>query len=115
MEKDDAAVINELYEYIQEASITTIADIKNLAKAKAKMPESLETFMDALCVFANALYALFTAGCPLFLQMKDIVRSLKKYTQRARAQMSKKTRASIMWIVTLQTRHFLRGEVTLLA
>ena len=91
MEEDDIAIINKLYEYIQEASMITTTDIKNLAKVTAKVPGSTEKFMDTLRVFANALYALFTAGCPLFLQMKEIMRAPKKYNQRARSQMAKKT------------------------
>ena len=102
MEEGDVAIINELYEYIQEALMIKTIDIKNLAKATAKVTGSTEKFMDTLQVFANALYAIFTAGCPLFLQKIEIICTLKKYNQQARSQMVKKTQASIMWIITLQ-------------
>ena len=101
VEEDDTAVLNELYGYIQEALMIKTIDIKNLAKITAKVPGSTTKFMDTLRVFVNVLYTLFTSGYPLFLQMKEIVQALKNYNQRVRSQMAKKTRASIMWIITL--------------
>ena len=57
--------------------------------------------------FGNLLFALFTSRCPLFLEVKSIIKALYLYSDNALKAMCSKTRGSIMWILTLQTRHFL--------
>ena len=71
--------------------------------------------MDQLKVFANLLYALFTASCPPFLELKMIIRSLMEYKPAARALIKMKQRTPITWIITLQTKHLFRGESNKLA
>ena len=53
--------------------------VKKLSKLKSKFPNSMEIFIEQIKVFANLLYALFTAYCPLFLKLKTIIRSLVEY------------------------------------
>ena len=60
--------------------------------------------------FGNLLFALFTSRCPLFLEVKSIIKALYLYSDNALKAMCSKTRGSIMWILTLQTRHFFRGN-----
>ena len=58
---------------------------------------------------------MFSTTCPLFLQLKEIIKSLMEYKPSARLLISSKQRASMAWIITLQTKHFFRGESDLLA
>ena len=71
--------------------------------------------MDQLKVFANLLYAIFTAYFPLFLKLKTIIRSPMDYKPAARALIKSQQRAVIAWIITLQTKYFFRGESNQLA
>ena len=75
----------------------------------------MERFMEQLKVFENLLYALLTASCPPFLELKAIIRSLIYYIPAARAPIKRKQRASIAWIITHQTTNFFRGETNQLA
>ena len=72
-------------------------------------------FLLVLNTFANLLYALFGAGCPLFLQLRMVIKALYAFKRAAMNSMSAHTKASILWIILLQTRHFVAGESTLLA
>ena len=89
--------------------------IKKLSKLTSNLPKSMESFMEKLKVFANLLYALFTASCPLFLELKTIIRSLMEYKPAARELTKRKKRAAITWTITLQTKYFFRGESNQLA
>ena len=75
----------------------------------------MESFMDQLKVFENLCYALFTESCPLFLKLKTIIRSLLEYKPTAQALIKNQQRAAIAWIITLQTKHYFRGESNQLA
>ena len=89
--------------------------MKQLTKFTAKLPDTTETFLEQVKVFANILSALFTNACPLFIHIKEIIKTLMEYKPTAHDLISKKQRASIAWIVTLQTKHFFRGEQDALA
>ena len=91
------------------------ADISKLAKMTATVLETAADFILNLRVFANLLYALFTSTCPLFKQLKDLIKALATYNPKALKQMTKKTRGSILWIITLQTRRFFRGEISIMS
>ena len=112
---DDVATINELFDQLTQATMVMPADISKLAKMTATVPETAADFILNLRVFANLLYALFTSTCPLFKQLKDLIKALATYNPKALKQMTKKTRGSILWIITLQTRHFFRGEISIMA
>ena len=71
--------------------------------------------MEQLKVFANLLYALFTASCPLFLKLKTIIHSPMEYKPAVRVLIKRHQRAAIAWIVTLQKKHFFCGESNQLA
>ena len=77
--------INEINEYIPSASFTSPEDIKKLSKLTSKLPKSMEIFTEQLKVFTNLLCAILTASCPLFLELKAIIRSLMEYKPAAQA------------------------------
>ena len=101
LDEDKILSINELHECITRAYLTSPEDIKKLLKLTSKLPNSMKSFMEQLKVFANLLYALFTASCPLFLELKTIIRSLMDYKPAAQALTKGQQRAAIAWIITL--------------
>mmetsp|Transcript_38073 Transcript_38073/g.88584 ORF Transcript_38073/g.88584 Transcript_38073/m.88584 type:complete len:153 (-) Transcript_38073:1512-1970(-) len=64
--------------------------------------------------FTNLLYTIFLDTCPLFKAMVEIVRALKDYSCKACKRMLLVTQGLILWILLLQARQFLLGEVNLL-
>ena len=100
--------INKLHKYITSASLTLPEDIKKLSKLTSKLPNSMEIFMEQLKVFANLLYALFTASFPLFLELKTIIHSLMEYNPAAQATIKRQQRAAITCIITIQKKHLFR-------
>ena len=64
--------------------------------------------------FKNLLYEVFTETCPLFKAMLEVIRALKEYLLEARKRMTFSTKGSICWILSLQSRQFVIGEVNLL-
>ena len=85
-------------------------DTKDLSNLTSKPPNSMESFMEQLKVFANLLYAIFTASFPLLLELKAIIRSLTEYKPTARALIKRHQMADIAWIIILQTKHFFCRE-----
>ena len=76
LDEDEISSINELHEYISYASLTLPEDIKNLSKITPNIPNSMESFMEQLKVFANLIYALFAAYFPLFIKLKSVIQSI---------------------------------------
>ena len=75
---------------------TSPEDIRNLLKLTSNLPNSMESFMEHLKVFANLLYALFTSSFSLFLELKKIIRVLMEYKPAARALIKSQRRAAIV-------------------
>ena len=90
-------------------------DIKKLSNITSKLPNFMESFMEQIKVFAKFLCEFFTASCPLFLELKAIIRSLMDYNPSARVLIKRKHRAAITWIINLQTKNFFHGETNQLA
>ena len=85
LDEEQIATINKLYEYVHGASSTSPDDIKKLSKLTPKLPDTTDQFIEQLKGFANILYALFTVTCPLFMQLKDIIRAFIAFKPSARA------------------------------
>ena len=116
MDEDEVAQINEADDAINRASLLTFQDLQKLKNArKAKVPDSADEFMLTLKRFANLLFALFSADCPLFKCMKQLINSLKNFSCSARLAMTTATKASILWIILLQSRQFSIGTMDILA
>ena len=65
--------------------------------------------------FCNVLYAVFSKDCPYFQCCVQIVDALRDFSRPAKKAMTKLSRASILWIMLLQSRHFAMGNTTVLA
>jgi hypothetical protein len=115
LNEDEVAALNADFEAIAEATSVTASELRaNSAKHKAKVPSSSEEFGLMLKRYANLLFALFGADCPLFLCVKRLITAFFKFTRSARDNMSQATRASILWVILKQSRKFAMGDVDVL-
>ena len=115
MTEDEVALINDTMEALEQATTTTAKEYKDVTRIKAKVPEDAHDFMLLIKTFANLLYALFGSNCPLYLQVRRMIKAFTAYTRTALKALTLSTKASIMWITLLQTRHFAGGNYTTLA
>ena len=116
LDEDQVADINEADEAASKATHVTLQDIKNMKKKmKASVPDSADQFMLLLKRYANLLFAIFTENCPLFRCVVLVISALRDYSRAARDAMTKRTKASVLWIVLLQSRRFSVGEMDILA
>ena len=113
---DEVAAINEADERLDMATSTTVDDIAKAKKyLKATVPTTADEFILVLKRYANLLFALFSSACPLFRAVVSTINSLMAYSREARDKLSKASKASILWIVLLQSRHFACGNFDILA
>ena len=88
-DEDQIANMNKLYKYVHGATSTSPDDICKLATLTAKLPDTMEHIIEQLKIFANILYPFFTATCPLFMHLKEIIKALISYKPSARVLMNK--------------------------
>lgn len=116
LDEDEVARINDTEDALTRASTVTMQDIANLKKKLTpKIPQTSDEFMLLLKRFANLLFALFSDDCPFFKCIEKIINALKEFSRVARDTMTTVTKASILWIILLQSRNFALGEDTILA
>ncbi len=95
---------------LDDASTTTVGDVsKN--KLKARAPDSFVGLINQLQTFVNALQCGFGELCPLMLAVDNVILSLEEFSDTERQTYNKKTFASILWIIMLQSREFARGHM----
>jgi hypothetical protein len=115
MDENAVAHFNDENALLDSASLVSVADIRALRKkVKLSVPTEAEEFMLILKRFANLLYALFSARCPLFRCTQEVIIAIKAFSREARRTMSQATKASILWIGLLQARQFALGEMQIL-
>ena len=102
-------------EALEQATATTAKEYKDVTRIKAKIPDESHDFLLLIMTFANLLYALFGSKCPLYLQVRRMIRAFTSYTRTALKAMTTSTKASILWITLLQARHFASGNQSKLA
>ena len=62
--------------------------------------------------FANLIRVLFSGDSPFYLALKsDLICSLAKWPEIAKAKVAPTTLAAIMWAVFMQSRHFAHGRM----
>jgi hypothetical protein len=115
LNEDEVADLNADDEAVALASSVTPNELKALKlRQKAIVPSSSEKFLLLLMSYANLLYALFGADCPLFLCVVRLVTAYKAFSRSAREKMSTLTRGSILWVLLKQSRQFAIGEMDIL-
>ena len=81
-------------------------------------PEVLDTsdeFVFILKWYANLNFALFSDTLALFRSLVKVIHSIKAFSWVDRNSMTLKTKASIIWIILLQSRKFYVADTTILA
>jgi hypothetical protein len=115
LNEDEVAALNAEDDAIASASSVTASELQAThSKRKATVPTDSETFLLMLMCFANLVFALFGADCPLFLCLVQVVTAIKAFSRGARDKMSQVTRASILWVILKQSRRFALGEMDII-
>jgi hypothetical protein len=109
------AIINEAHDDLTSATYTTVKDQQSFkSKFKIDIPENGTELLQLTKCYANMIFAIFGQDSPLFLAIRTVVNALKRYTDMARKNFSRRTIASIMWIMLLQCRTFGTGDTSIL-
>ena len=112
LSEDDVAFMQQEAEDLKHASSVSASELKaSRTKLAAKIPEDSEGLLLMIKQYANLLYALFSSQCPMYKQMYAIVIALREYSPNARIQLGSnaKAKASMLWIILLQSRRFATG------
>jgi hypothetical protein len=109
------AIINEAHDDLTSATYTTVKDQQSFkSKFKVNIPEDGTELLKLTKCYANMIFSIFGADSPFFLAIRTVVNALKRYTDMARKNFSRRTIASIMWIMLLQCRTFGTGDTCIL-
>ena len=112
LSEEDVATMTQEQDDLAGASSVSIADFKaNRAKLKAQTPVEAEGFLLMLKRYENLLYALFSADCPMYKQMAEIVNTLRMYSSNVRSTLTHEAKTSMLWIILLQYRRFAQGKM----
>ena len=112
MDEHEVASLNQQEESLEEATTVTTEDIAKSKKSlKATVPVEAYDFTTLVKTYANLIYALFTADSPLFRLLKTVVDALRGFSAAAKEKLSSQTKASILWIILIQSRNFGSGEI----
>ena len=110
--EEDVAIMREDFEDMAAATTLTAADYKAArSKLKAVVPDTAEDFLLMLRRFANLLFALFSSQCPLYKELHALIAGIKALSPNARSKFTKETKATMLWIVLLQSRRFSQGKM----
>ena len=78
------------------------------------IPDAADGLMLLLKLYANIKFTLFSNMIPLFRALVKIIDSIKAFSRVSCNAMTIKTKASIIWIILLQSRKFSMGDTTIL-
>jgi len=115
LSEDEVSDLMAINDALQLALTTTVADYKPKSSYFAKFPASAEDFLVMIKRFTNLLFALFGGACPLFLHIVNIVENILQLSKSTRDVMTQSTKATILWIILIQSRKFSRGKGELTA
>ena len=79
---------------------------------KSVVPDNNFEFVEIVKIFVNLLFALFSSACPHYLQVKKILAVLHYYKRSALQALTRSTHVLILWIILLQTHHFVLVKIT---
>ena len=102
-----------MHESIAESSSITPADIKaTKSRLQAKIPSCGVKWKEILLKFTNLLFVLFRGECPLYIKMLAICKAIRKYKQDILDGVPIHAKASILWIIHKQSRHFAQAKMS---
>ena len=109
---EDIAVMGSDAQDLKGATHVTASDLRTARKKiKATVPKNGTDLMLMLKRYANFIFALFTSESPLYKELATIIRSYRKITANARTNFPHNVRATLPWIILLQSRVFAEGEM----
>ena len=109
---DDIAIMTNDDQDLSSASQISPADIRAArTKTRATVPTSGDDLMLMLKRYANLIFALFTSQSPLFKELHLVIKALKAFSYNARKNLPHHTRATILWILLIQSRQFAKGQM----
>lgn len=92
------------------ATYVTPSDIRvTRSKLIATVPPSGTKWRSMLLQLTNLLRKLFLTRCPMYEKMAILCKALQEYPQSVIDTLPLSAKASILWIVHLQCRHFAQG------
>ena len=110
--EDQIAEMEFTDSYLLASSSIAPSDIKSSkAKLKATVPACSVKWLNMLKRYTNLLFLLFTPSSPLYLKCLEIIKAIWEYPAEVITQLSHHAKASILWIIHLQSRHFAQGHM----
>lgn len=112
LSEDQIADMEFTAAYLHASSSIAPSDIKSSkAKLLAKVPECSTKWLQILKRFTNLLFLVFSPSSPLYRKCLEIVKALWEYPSEVVAHLPQHAKASILWILHLQSRHFAQGKM----
>ena len=109
---DDIAVMTIDDQDLASASHISPAELKAARnKISATVPPTGDELLLMLKRYANMIYALFTSQSPLYKELYIVIKALKNFSYNARKNLSHTVRATLLWILLIQSRHFATGKM----
>lgn len=116
LDDEQVAQVNAASDALHLASHISVEDIKKSKKQlMAVVPDNNEDFLLLLRRFAKANDGIYTESSPNFIAMNSIPSALSQFKGAARKAITHQTRATILWIMLIQCRHFANGNTTITA
>ena len=97
-------------EALDYATTATSKEYNEVTRIVAKVPVNAYEFQLLLKTYANLLYALFGSQSPIYAAIKLIIKALNAYQRNTLNAVPTRTKATILWIILLRTRHFAAGN-----
>ena len=91
---NNAAVVNNIMEALDHTTMPTAAENKAVTKITASVPDDTFEFFLLLKTFINLLYALFGSSCPVYQNVKQVIKALNGYKRSAFRSPCKQKRPS---------------------
>eukprot|EP00957_Ditylum_brightwellii_P106461 8121643-Ditylum_brightwellii.AAC.1 len=107
--------MNMKVEFLEAATRTTAKEIHKVMTVRPKIKPNMADFMLQLKCYANLCYGLFRSTNLVYLQMRQVIKALMSLKAGAYSGVSGRAKASIIWIVLLQARHIVAGNLNVLA
>ena len=112
LSEDQIADMEFTAAYLQASSAIAPSDIKSSkAKLLAKVPECSVKWLKVIKRFTNLLFLVFTPSSPLYRKCLKIIKALWEYPSEVIDHLPLHAKASILWILHLQSRHFAQGKM----
>lgn len=99
-------------QFIYDSSTITPSELKtSKQKLVAMVPMDGAKWKQMLLQYTNLLFVLFKGKCPMYMKMLEIAKALHKYPSEVLDALPMHAKASILWIIHLQSRHFAQGKM----